>query len=185
MTHYTVAGILREQVPVLSLTVVIGLIAGTVLEAFEATLLAIPVLLVLVPPLNNAAGMIGSVFGARVSTGLHTGSLMSDGARQFRRDLVATLVIGAITFSGLALLALPVALAYGINDVAVLKGLLLIVAGSGGILLVGMSLTVIFIGSLSFHSGWDPDNVIIPVVTATGDILAVGCLVLMVQWVGL
>lgn len=178
-------GILREQIPVLVLAVGIGILAGQILATREAALIAIPVLLILVPPVNNAAGMIGSVLGARVSTGLHTGSLLSDGARQFRRDVAATLILGIFTFLGLAALAVLAAIALGERSGHLLADLVVIVGGAGTLLIVGMLLIVILIGTLSFHMGWDPDNIIIPVVTASGDIIGIASLIVMVQWVGL
>lgn len=177
--------ILGESIPVLTLSIVIGILAGQILSTKEESLLLVPLLLVLIPPINNAAGMLGSVLGARVSTGLHSGSLFANGARQFRRDVLAIFVLGIATFALLGALAFGSGLTFAPTAPDDLADVVVAVIASGAVLLIGMVTVVIVIGSLSFRLGWDPDNVIIPVVTATGDILGIGSLILMVQWVGL
>lgn len=168
-----------------ALLVTIGIGAGQLLASSEEALVTVPILLVLVPAINAASGMVGAVLGARVATGLHTGSLLSKGALQFRRDVAATIIIGAVTFGVLGVAAIVGAEFMGLQGATLLADLALVLAGTGVFLVVGMILIVILVGTLSFRLGWDPDNIVVPVVTTAGDLLGVTSFILMVQWVGL
>lgn len=137
------------------------------------------------PAINAAGGMVGAVLGARVATGLHTGSLMANKAEEFRHDVAATIIIGTATFAVLGVFALIGARILGPAGATLLADLALVIAGTGVILIVGMLVVVVIVGALSFRIGWDPDNVVVPVVTSTGDLLGVTSFILMVQWVGL
>lgn len=185
MSYYTVGGILRDSIPVLTLLVATGIAAGQLLVTAENALLAIPILLVIVPPITAASGLVGSVFGSRVSTGLHMGSLLADGARQFRRDMLATVFLGVAVFAVLAVLTLLASQIFDADPGALFLQLLLIVGGTGFLVVAGMIVTVIVVGALSFRLGWDPDNIIVPVVTTAGDLLGILSFILMVKWVGL
>lgn len=185
MAYYTRGKILAESIPVLTVLVAIGVAAGQLLATSEDALLAVPVLLAIVVPINAASGMVGAVLGSRVSTGLHTGSLLGNKALQFRRDVAATFILGAAVFGTLALFGMLLAVVDQSGTASLFRNLLLIVAGTAGILIAGMVLLVIVLGALSFRMGWDPDNVVVPTVTTGGDLLGITSFILMVNWVGL
>lgn len=185
MAYYTMGKILRESIPVLTVLVAIGIAAGQLLATSEDALIAIPVLLALVVPINAASGMVGAVLGSRVSTGLHTGSLLGNRALQFRRDVAATVLLGAAVFAALALFGIVLATIAQSRTAALVSNLILIIVGTAGILMAGMILLVIVLGALSFRMGWDPDNVVVPTVTTGGDLLGITSFILMVNWVGM
>ncbi len=94
-----------QSLPVLTGAVVIGVLSGQVLAAFQDRLLAVPILLALVPAVNGIGGNVGSILGARVASGLHFGGLMSNRGRGFRRDVTASVTLAAVTFAFMGLAA--------------------------------------------------------------------------------
>ncbi|MGB0652579.1 MAG: magnesium transporter [Thermoplasmatota archaeon] len=162
-----------ESLPVLLGAVVIGVGSGQLLVAFEDRLAAVPVLLALVPAVNGIGGNVGSVLGSRVASGLHFGSLLSNRARGFRRDVTASLLLTLVVFTFLGLVAGLLGPWLGL-DVPVHVGRLAaatLLAGLG--LMVVMILLVIVVGWASYRRGWDPDNVVVPVLTTAGDTLGI------------
>jgi len=174
-----------HSLPVLFGAVAIGVFAGQILAFAKDDLLRVPVLLALVPAVNGIGGNVGSILGARVASGLHVGGLWSNRGRGFRRDVTASLILALITFSFLGIVAGVLAPPLGLDlnvDIAVL-GLTTLLAGTW---LVGaMVLLTIVVGMLSHRHGWDPDNIVVPVLTTAGDTLGILFLLLSAQVIGL
>lgn len=174
-----------RSLPVLGGAVVIGVLSGQILVAFQDRLFDIPVLLALVPAVNGIGGNVGSILGSRVSSGLHIGGLWSNQGRGFKRDVTASLILAAVTFAFLGgfahfaapLLGLPITLRFW--DLV----LVTLLAGLG--LMLAMVFLVILVGMLSHRHGWDPDNVVVPVLTTAGDTLGIVFLLLAAGATGL
>ncbi len=162
-----------QSLPVLTGAVVIGVLSGQVLAAFQDRLLAVPILLALVPAVNGIGGNVGSILGARVASGLHFGGLLSNRARGFRRDATASVILAVFTFAFLGLAAGLGRSLMGV-EVPVNVGKLMLATTMAGLLLVlSMVLLVMLVGWLSYRRGWDPDNVVVPVLTTAGDTLGI------------
>jgi mgtE-like transporter len=163
----------------------IGILAGQLLAQFQDRLLAIPVLLALVPAVNGVGGNVGSILGARVSSGLHFGGLWSNKARGFRRDVTAALLLTFISFSFLALVAGFAGPLLGIRVPVSLLDLFATTVLAGALLAAVMVLLVILVGVLSHRYGWDPDNLVVPVLTTAVDALGIVCLLTAALVIGL
>jgi mgtE-like transporter len=175
----------REAVPALAVSAGGGLIAGLVLGGMRAELRAVPGLLVLVPALLATRGNVYGSLGARLSSGLHQGLIEPYASISDRRvrGAVAAAVANGLLASGFAavaawialgLLARPVAPVGTLVAVALLAGVL------SGTVLVMAVLGVVFIG---YRQGRDPDTLVGPVVTTTGDVFGLAFLVLAVRLV--
>ncbi len=177
--------ITKQSLPVLLGAVVIGVLTGQILVWYQDRLFAIPVLLALVPAVNGIGGNVGSILGARVASGLHIGSLWSNGARGFRRDVIASIVLALVTFSFLGLFAAVSGPWLGVEVPVSLLDLILttLIAGIGLILV--MVLLVVIVGMLAHRYGWDPDNTIVPVLTTAGDTLGILFLLVAGEVVGI
>ncbi|QLG28198.1 magnesium transporter [Halorarum halophilum] len=173
----------REALPALSASVVGGLLAGVVLGGMRAEFRAVPGLLVLVPALLATRGNVYGSFGARLSTGLHQGLVeprVSAGDERLRGAVAAALSngIGIAAFAALAaylvltLLGEPVAPAGTLVLVATLAGVL------SGVALAGVVILVVFAG---YRRGLDPDTLVGPLVTTTGDVFGTLFLLLSVR----
>jgi len=177
--------IYREALPVLLLTLVGGLFAGLVLEEILASVERFPGLLVMVPVFLATRGNVYGALGGRISSGLHQGliaprfewndRLANAVAASLVNGIGISVVIGVVTW--LALLAL------GWESATLLEFVLvMLVAGAlTSVVMVAGLLAVIFAG---FEYGYDPDNLVGPVVTTLGDVFGMLFLLLSVTLVG-
>lgn len=174
-----------RSLPVLLGAVVIGVLAGQLLAFYEDRLLALPVLLALVPAVNGIGGNVGSVLGSRVASGLHVGGLWSNEARGFRTDLTASLVLTLVTFTFLGAFAFLAGPLLGLEVAVTFQDIVATTLLAGVGLIIVMMLLVIVVGMLAHRYGWDPDNLVVPVLTTAGDTLGIVFLLLAGEVVGL
>ncbi len=175
--------ITRQSLPVLTGALFIGIFAGQILARYEDRLLELPLLLALIPAVNGIGGNVGSILGSRVASGLHVGGLWSNRARGFRRDLIASLILAATAFTFLGIVAYVAAPLLGAASPVRFVDLVLTTLVAGIAIMVVMIVLVILVGMLSHRYGWDPDNVVVPVLTSAGD--AVGIVFLLLAAEGL
>ncbi len=183
--HATWKTITLHSLPVLGGAVLIGVLSGQILVHFQDRLFDIPVLLALIPAVNGIGGNVGSVLGSRVASGLHLGGLWSNNARGFKRDILASLVLAAATFAFLGAFARLAAPFLGIRITLGLGEIVLVTLLAGLGLMLVMVVLVILVGMLSHRYGWDPDNVVVPVLTTAGDTLGIVFLLLSAGAIGL
>lgn len=166
-------GITRATLPVLLVLKVVAVGSGLVLNSFETALIEHPSLLVLVPVTIGTAGNLGSLLASRLSTAFHLGTLSFA-----PRD--EHLAGNALATIGLAVTLFPIigAGAWLLAAATVGAGLpiqtVVLVAFTSG---AGLSVFAVLITVLTtygaYRLGLDPDDVVIPVVTNTCDVLGV------------
>lgn len=168
----------RENLPTLVASAVGGLLAGGFLETMRGELRAVPGLLVLVPALLATRGNVYGALGARVSTALHQGLIRP----RFRTDddrlmrAVAAAFLNGVFISGFAAVAaFAVLVGLGRNAASlwVLLAIALLAGALSGIALTGIVVGTVFLG---FRRGYNPDTLVGPVVTTTGDIFGMAFL---------
>jgi mgtE-like transporter len=177
--------IVRQSVVVVVVAGVLSLIAGQTLEHRLTQLSEYPALLTLVPPYLAAAGSLGGILSSRLTSQLHLGlvepttvpgRVARDSARfvyvvGFPVFLCASLV--ADIASAVLDLASP-----GVVDIA-------LVAMVGGFGATTFAIAVAYYGAvISYRVGIDPDNVGIPLVTSSLDLIGSVCFVLAVIALG-
>ena len=161
----------REALPALGASLLGGLLAGVVLGGMRSELRAVPGLLVLVPALLATRGNVYGSLGARVATALHQGILeprVFGGDRRLAAAVAAALANGVFAsafaataaFVVLSLLGRAVASVWTLLGVSVLAGLL------SGAVLTAVVVSVVFTG---YRRGRNPDTLVGPIVTTTGD----------------
>ena len=165
--------ITKQSLPVLLGAIVIGVLSGQILVWYQDRLLAIPVLLALVPAVNGIGGNVGSILGARVASGLHLGGLWSNGARGFRRDIAASMILAVFTFTFLGLFASWTGPLLGVESPISTLDLATTTLLAGLGLILVMVVLVVVVGMLAHRYGWDPDNTMVPVLTTAGDTLGI------------
>jgi len=172
-TPWRYRSILRATLPILAILTAVEIGSGLVLESFESTLLARPSLLVLVPVVIGTGGNLGSVLAARLSTAFHLGRVAFAPADPvLAGNALATVVLALTAFPVVGLGA------WGLATLTVGAGLSLptvvLVATTSGaalsILAIGVTVTTTY---LAYRFGWDPDDVVLPVVTNGCDVLGV------------
>jgi mgtE-like transporter len=171
----------------LTLLIALEIGGGQILNQNEDMLLRTPIFLVMIPVINGVGGNIGSILGARLSSGLHVGSIELKGyGKEMRKNILSTLLLGIISYTLLAIFILVVSPILGIgsdSNILIRAGYIMI--GTGLLLILIVILISIFVARFSFENGFDPDNTVIPVVTTLCDVLGILCLIIMIGVVGL
>ena len=162
----------REALPALSASLVGGLIAGVVLGGMRGELRAVPGLLVLVPALLATRGNVYGSLGARISTALHQGLVeprVRAGDERLRAAVAAALANGllASTFAAVAAFAILTTLGNPVAPLPVLVAVAMLAGILSGVALSAVVVTAVFAG---FRRGRDPDTLVGPLVTTTGDV---------------
>lgn len=170
----------QEAFPILSASVLGGLVAGLVLGGMEAELEAIPGLLVLVPALLATRGNVYGSLGARLSSALHQGlvepKVLTDD-RRVRAAIAAAMANGILisVFAAVAAYIILVTIDFEVASLLVLVTVALIAGVLSGIALTGAVVTVVFVG---YRRGYNPDTLVGPLMTTTGDIFGIAFLLL-------
>jgi len=176
---------LRAGFLALVISTLTGLVAGLVLGSIADRLAELPGLIILIPA---AVGMRGNVFGAlgsRFGTALHAGTFrLSRRIDTLCGQNIAVAVLLSMSLSLLlALVAKGFAVTFGIHN-AISVADYVVVAVLGGLVptFVAIGITLV-VASLSTRREWDLDNVHVPIVTATGDMVTLPSLFLAAELV--
>ena len=165
----------REALPALAASLVGGLLAGVVLGGMRGELRAVPGLLVLVPALLATRGNVYGSLGARISTALHQGLVeprVRAGDERLRAAVAAALANGLVasTFAAVAAFAILVGLGRPVAPLPVLVAIAIVAGVCSGVELSAVVVTAVFAG---YRRGRDPDTLVGPLVTTTGDVFGV------------
>lgn len=180
--------IYRESIAILSVSLLGGIFAGSVLgsEGMTEAFRDFPGLLLLLPAFLATRGNVYGALGARISSGLHQGLLDPE----FRRDRRLVSAVAASFVNGIGISIFIGFLSWGIlrllpgREPAMLIELVGIMLVSGiltSVALIAGLLAVVFAG---YRRGYDPDNMIGPIVTTLGDVFGVVFLFVAITVVG-
>ncbi|ELY90264.1 MgtE integral membrane region [Natrialba hulunbeirensis JCM 10989] len=163
--------IYREAMPILLIALGGGLFAGLVLEGMLESVERFPGLLVMVPVFLATRGNVYGALGGRISSGLHQGlieprfewdeRLVNAVIASFVNGIGISVVIGVVSWLALQVLGWESAALYELVGIMLVAGVLTSV-----VLIFGL-LALIFAG---YKYGYDPDNLVGPIVTTLGDI---------------
>ncbi len=163
--------IYREAIPILFIALGGGLFAGLVLEGMVESVERFPGLLVMVPVFLATRGNVYGALGGRISSGLHQGlieprfdwneRLVNAVVASFINGIGISVVIGVVTWLALQLIGWESAALYEFIGIMLIAGVL-----TSFVLIFGL-LALIFAG---YKYGYDPDNLVGPIVTTLGDI---------------
>jgi mgtE-like transporter len=177
--------IVRESVIVVVGAGMLSLVAGHTLEQRLEELAERPALLALVPPFLAAAGAIGGILSSRLTSKLHLGLLTptTRPGRSARGDVFLAYLIGFPVFLCASLVADLAAALVDLASPGVLD--MALVALLGGFLATSFAIAIAYYGAVvSYRLGIDPDNVGIPLVTSSLDLIGSVCFILAVVLVG-
>jgi mgtE-like transporter len=173
----------REALPALVASLLGGLLAGVVLSGMRPELREVPGLLVLIPALLATRGNVYGSFGARVATALHQGLVeprLSAADRRLGAAAAAAISNGllASTFASVVVFVLLTVLDTPVASLPTLVGIALVAGILSGAVLTVVVVSVVFAG---YRRGRDPDTLVGPIVTTTGDVFGVLFLLLAVR----
>ena len=163
--------IYREALPILFIALGGGLFAGLVLEELVESIQRFPGLFVMIPVFLATRGNVYGALGGRIASGLHQGlieprfdwsdRLVNAVLASFINGIGISIVIGIVTWLALLVIGWEVAALYELVGIMLIAGVLTSV-----VLIFGL-LALIFAG---YKYGYDPDNLVGPIVTTLGDI---------------
>ncbi len=180
---YSIRRILWESYPILLLCAIISLSAGLILDSQTESIKALPLILMMIPPINGINNNVCSILGSRLTSALHMGTVV-----KFRGDKVLGKNMRATLLMSFGVFVFTSGVFFGISLIAgmdVFRASLLtfsFFAASTVAIAVTMFCTIA-LAFVSFRKGLDPDNVVIPVVTSIGDVVGVTCLIMAVKLV--
>jgi len=171
---YSWKKIVKFSLPLLTVTILIEVFAGQILQGKQEALLLFPVFLISIPVINSVGGNIGSVLGARLASGLHVGYIrISFKDKEMHDNLFISLLIGFITYFILAIVIYFVALFGNLTEDIALIEFIAIFVLTGVLLISTVGLISVLTAFLSFKKGLDPDDMVAPVVTTIGDTMGI------------
>ena len=178
--------IVKHGIPILLIAVLIEILAGQVLQGNQEMLVAIPIFLICIPVINSVAGNIGTVLGARLTSGLHVGYItISLKDKEMHQNLLVSLLMGFITYFILAIVIYYVGVFSKIVtediNIAMFVGIVVL---TGFLLILVVAIASILTAFISFKRGLDPDDMVAPVVTTVGDIMGIVFLFIIIGILG-
>lgn len=184
--HDSARDVYRQALPVIAVSLIAGLFAGTILasDTMRANIAEVPGLLLLLPAFLATRGGVYGSLGARLSTGLHQGIIEPRfrPSRRLTNAVVASFLNGMTVSVFIAVVTYATLVLFGDGgSLFQLVGVMVVAGFLSAVLMITVLISVIFVG---YRRGLDPDNVIGPVVTTLGDVFGVFFLLVGVAVVG-
>ena len=176
----------RSAFGALVMAALASLVAGLILAAITDTLEELPGLLLLVPAAIAVKGNVFGALGSRLGTAIHAGGLRISGGRDsvVAQNAAASIALTLVLGLALAVMAKATAFAFNVSPTMGLSEFVVISAlGSLIAATVVLSFTLATTAG-AVRYGWDLDNVVAPLVTATGDVVTLPSLVVAAQLTG-
>ncbi len=185
-------GIARELVEyrsafvALVLAAAASLVAGLTLASVTDTLERLPGLLLLVPAAIAVKGNIFGALGSRLGTAIHAGTFTLSRGRDsvVTQNTTAAMALSLVLGVVLALLAKIVALAFNVSPTMSTADFVVVSTAGGLVASVFVLIITLATTAGSVRFGWDLDNVVAPLVTASADVVTLPALVLAVELTG-
>ncbi len=162
---------IREATPVVILTSLDGVINGVILAHYKYAIQMKPEVIVVYPVLLNALGAVGSIIGSLTTTRLALGLLYPSlsSFKYLLLDVLGVYSSSLLLYSLYGSLAFAFCISIGLSVVLQSMILLCIMVGMVGVpLVVAVSFVI---GIVAYNRGWDPDNLVIPIVSSLSDFL--------------
>ncbi len=179
--------IYREALPILFVALGGGLFAGLVLEELVESIQRFPGLFVMIPVFLATRGNVYGALGGRIASGLHQGlieprfdwsdRLVNAVLASFINGIGISVVIGFLTWVVLEWVLRWEAVA----ALSELVGIMLVAGVLTSFVMIAGLLAIIFAG---YRYGYDPDNLVGPIVTTLGDIFGMLFMLFAVLLVG-
>ena len=169
--------ILIESIPMLFICGILCALAGITLDRRLESLIAIPAILVIIPPFLGESNALGGILSARLSSMLHIGTV---NPKPFPDKLVSAnfaviYLFSILVFLFVGVLSYVASFLFGISTPSIFE--MVSISLLGGILCTTfLNLASYYIAILSFRIGMDPDNDTIPLITSLTDVVGVLCL---------
>jgi mgtE-like transporter len=178
--------IVLEMTATILLTPILDVLAGTLKQAREPQLFAVPVLLLLIPPFVSQAGALGGIFASRITSKLQIGVITPRGRPEAPAIVDASIVL-ALSFVVFALIGI---IGYGLGAATGLEGMpeaSLLIRGTllSGLIVTPITIaTAYYLAIITYRFGLDPDNQGVPIITSVMDLSGVACVLFVMTLLG-
>lgn len=177
----------RDSLIALLAALVASLVAGVTLAATTDTLTELPGLLLLVPAALAVKGNVFGALGSRLGTSIHAGVFRLSPRLDtvVGQNTAAAMVLSLGMAVALAVLAKGSAIVFDVSPTMSLADFI-VISTVGGVLasVVVLAITLLLAGG-SVRFGWDLDNVVAPLVSATGDVVSIPALIIAAELAGI
>ncbi|MBC7081062.1 MAG: magnesium transporter [Thermoplasmatales archaeon] len=174
---------LKEILVALSISTFGDLLTALSMGYFNEALSVFPALLILIPPAIDMRGNIFSSLGSRLGTYLHTGEITLGKKNSLLRDNIFSSF--NLTFSMsffLGFISWIIARRIGMEASFLELILISYLAGLfSAFIMLFLTLNVVFFG---YRKGWNPDNIIAPIITFAGDVFTLPLLFISLKIIG-
>ncbi|NQE06733.1 hypothetical protein C5S32_12755 [ANME-1 cluster archaeon GoMg1] len=173
--------ILIESIPMLFLCGILCTFAGITLDIKLKSLIAIPAILVAIPPFLGESNALGGILSARLSSMLHIGTINPQCVpdKLVASNFAVIYLFSIFVFLLVGVLSYFVSVLIGISDIQSCPSIfeMLSISLLGGLLCTTfLNFASYYIAIISFRFGLDPDNDTIPLITSLTDVVGVLCL---------
>jgi mgtE-like transporter len=177
--------LLREALPIAMFAILISTFSGLVLGASFDRLLSGTIFLIMIPALNGQGGSMGSILGSRVTSAAYLGQhkLSFKPNKLAVSSSISLVIISLVVFSILGGGGVFIGWLTG-SDLPMFFHLVLIMIGGAVMITFVTSAVAYYIAYLSFKLGLDPDNAVIPILTAAMDVVGTGSLIIVLLLTG-
>ena len=154
------------------ISVIGGLIAGTMLAVYTNKILLIPGLLIVLPGFLEMRGNISGSFAARLSSGLFLGVIKPDNAmtKAVRGNFIASFILVILISFVLGLMAFF----FNFFMFHLVTPQIILIPVIAGIIANMIEISLTFFATMYlFRKGHDPNNIMGPFVTSTGDVTSI------------
>ncbi|MEQ8840476.1 MAG: magnesium transporter [Acidimicrobiales bacterium] len=170
----------RDSLVALIIAGVTSLVAGVTLALTTDTLEELPGLLLLVPAALAVKGNVFGALGSRLGTSIHTGTFRLSPRLDtvVGANIASALLLSLVIAVAIALLAKGVAVVFSISPTMSVADFVVVSAVGGMLASVFILAITLLLAGGSVRRGWDLDNVVSPLVTATSDVVSLPALIL-------
>lgn len=163
-----------DSIRILVLTSLISSFGGSALQNVSGKLVVILPLIIMLPAMNDMAGNFGSIISSKFTTLLYLGLISHRNLFKSRRLKVLFLRMFTVSlFSAVYISTISCALSFirGYEfDFVILIKVFITACVSAVSLVTIISFIAVQVGLLIYRKGHDPDNFLIPITTAVGDL---------------
>ena len=156
-----------------------GLIAGTILALYTGKLLFIPGMLILLPGFLEMRGNISGSLSARLASGLFLGVIKPNKIKTniVRGNILASFILAVIVSMVLGIIAFL----FNFLFFKIFMPKIILVPLIAGVIANAIEIPIaLFFTFYLFKRGHDPDNIMGPFITTTGDITSIVSLLLVI-----
>jgi len=167
------AEIVKQSSPILFAGIILDAFAGMILQSNMGNIAMLPIVLLLIPGFLEQGGNIGNILASRLSTKLHLGTVKPVFSIEGSKEEIAnSYIFSFILFPVLGLLTFLVGSVIGIGGVDILVIIESMVI-SGIVLTTAVISIAFFMSIISFKFNLDPDNITLPLIASSADIIGV------------